>query len=113
MPVIENSKLLQWMNMALGTEMVGITLPGFILLDGQSDTNLVLLTHEKIHMEQYKDLYYIGFVFVYAYDYIRNRLRGLSPQCAYMNTRAEIEAYENECDPGYLARRVRRKWLNR
>ena len=67
--------------------------------------------HELIHHQQNIETLYIGMLAIYAYDYIKGRFSGLDPYDAYMSTRAEIEAYDNENDFHYLSKRKRYKWL--
>jgi hypothetical protein len=108
--IVENSRVLAMCNRVVGVEMEAVTLGPVILFEGKAEDE-VLVRHECIHAEQYKDLGYIGFPFVYVYDYIRNRMRGMSSHDAYTATRAEKEAYNHESDRSYLEQRKRWRWL--
>lgn len=89
-----------------------ITVGPFILVNGnKKKVSKVLINHEKIHCEQYYETGYIGFVFIYAYDYIRNILSGQTSEEAYKNVRAEKEAYLFEKDMKYIQKRQRYSWL--
>lgn len=52
-----------------------------------------LLAHEKYHVKQQKDLYYVGMWALYAWDYIKGRLKGLDHYNAYLAVRYEVDAY--------------------
>ena len=71
-----------------------ITLANLILIKhNKKDCPAWLLAHEKIHISQARELYYIGFWFLYAYDYFRWRIKGLNHYSSYINIRFEIAAY--------------------
>lgn len=61
--------------------------------------------HELIHYQQHIETLCIGLWIIYAYDYIIGLMSGKDPYDAYMSTRAEIEAYDNEHNPSYLSQR--------
>lgn len=69
-----------------------------------------LITHESIHIEQYKETFFLGFFLIYAYDFIRGIFRKESWAEAYMNTRFEKEAYENQYNEEYLITRKKYCW---
>lgn len=106
---VPNSKLLKYINNVLGVEIEALTL-GPVVIHIGNDLPALVKQHESIHCEQWKELL-ILFPLIYAYDYIKGRLSGLSPSQAYKNIRAEKEAYLNECNPTYLRDRERFAWL--
>ena len=55
-----------------------------------------IIHHETIHMRQYKELWVIGLVFVYLYDWIHGVIKYKSFQKAYYRIRVEQEAYSNQ-----------------
>lgn len=79
------------------------------------------VNHESIHIYQYNDLFVIGFLALYAWDYLhglikyRNDYEGYSSagEKAYYRIRAEQEAYDNDQDLEYLKRRKKYEWLTK
>jgi len=67
--------------------------------------------HETIHFQQQLETVVLGFYLVYLWDYVRNRLKGMTGRKAYLNTRAEKEAYAKQSDVDYLVKRRRWRWL--
>ena len=64
--------------------------------------------HEKIHIAQQKELWVIGFYILYAFSYLQNLVRrDLAP---YKNIVFEREAYSNERNIMYLAKRKKHSW---
>ena len=94
----------------------GITLWPFIVLrdteceSGQGRYN-VLLNHERIHLRQQAEMLVVFFYVMYAFYYIRNRLRGQPHWTAYRNIPFERESYEKEKDLDYLKHRRFWQWL--
>jgi hypothetical protein len=88
-----------------------ITLWPFILLRSKEDVhNFKLLTHEKIHIKQQKELFILGFYVLYLYYYIKLRRKGNSKWLAYKLIPFEKEAYTNEGNYNYLNSRKRNSW---
>ena len=107
--VIEHSRIINVLNSILPVEIIALTVGPIIMFNGKSD--YVTLNHESIHCQQYMETFYIGFLIIYLYDYIKNRLSGMNPIEAYENTRAEKESYMYENDTEYLTYRKRFLWL--
>jgi hypothetical protein len=78
----------------LPSNLKGITLFPFIIVEDKRD--MVLVNHEKIHYQQTKELFIIGFYLWYLWEWIR---RG------YKKNMFEIEAYTHEKDLNYLKTR--------
>jgi len=55
---------------------------------------LVLLTHEAVHVEQWRRYGFVGFLRRYIGDYLRGRAIGLPHSAAYRAIRFEREAVE-------------------
>jgi len=92
-------------------EIEALTLGPIILASQEIDETV--LNHELIHVEQYKDLFYIGFPFIYFYDLFYNLvILKMDLKQAYENSRAEKEAYKHEHNLNYLSIRKKRAWLN-
>jgi hypothetical protein len=79
---------------ALPYNLKGITLFPFIFVENKRDQ--VLVNHEKIHFQQAKELWVIGFYLWYLWEWIRH---------GYKKNMFEIEAYTHEKDLNYLKTR--------
>ena len=85
-----------------------ITLGPFIFCrDEASET---LRRHEKIHWEQYKECFILGFLILYLYYWLRGISYGFSGQQAYYLIPFEREAYDNQDCVEYLSNRKRFAW---
>ena len=60
--------------------------------------------------EQQKELYLVGFYFLYVYDYLKGVVKYKDKEEAYRKIRFEQEAYSNEDDLGYIQTRDRNNW---
>ena len=93
-----------------------ITIGPYIFCKGE--LSKTTLQHEKIHAEQWKEMYYIFFLVVYYFDYLhgfikyRNNWRDWSSlgEKAYMRIRFEQEAYCYQKAEGYLETRPSCNW---
>jgi hypothetical protein len=63
-----------------------------------SDANRVkyLLVHELVHVRQWSDYGFFGFLRRYLGEYLRGRRQGLGHKAAYLNNRLEGEARDTE-----------------
>jgi hypothetical protein len=64
-----------------------------------------VLNHEYIHTEQMKELWYIGFYFLYFFEWIYRLI--FHTKTAYEGISFEREAYQHEKDLDYLKTRKR------
>lgn len=64
-----------------------------------------LMNHEKIHLQQQKELLVIGFYVLYVLEYCFRRIQYGSHLIAYLNISFEREAFENEDNLDYLKKR--------
>ena len=106
--IIKNSrlpKLLSWF-MNVG----GITLFPFIFIKGEGNPRLI--NHESIHIAQYSELFVLGFLVLYLYDFLVNLARFKNFKEAYYNIRFEREAYDNDNNFDYLDNREKFAWRN-
>lgn len=123
--LISNSKIPGWLSVFSPIDIWAITLWPFIICSGEMDEETV--NHESIHIEQYNDLFVVGFLIIYGWDYLhglvkyRNDISGMSPRGtpyrsvgdkAYYRMRSEQEAYKHEGDLDYLSKRKRFGWLS-
>ena len=102
MKVIFNDKLLD--NLGFFRRIKGITLFPYIILREKDKKDKVLLNHEKIHINQQKELLIIFFYIWYILEYV---LKGFS----YHRISFEKEAYENQDNLDYLNNRKRYSFL--
>lgn len=106
---IEKSKIPIWLSKLAPIEIEAIALFPFVFSRETCDEEL--RRHETIHFQQYLETFVFGFWVLYLWDYMFNRLNGLSGPEAYRATRAEVEAYENDQDVDYLQTRNRFEWI--
>jgi hypothetical protein len=104
--IIENSRLPRLLSWFI--KIKAITIFPFIFIDGKGNKKLV--NHEKIHIEQYKELFIIGFLILYLYDWLKNLIVYRDLNLAYKNIRFEKEAYTYERYHSYLSKRKKFSW---
>jgi len=124
--ILNNSKIPVFLSKFSPIDIWAITIWPFIICRGTMDENTI--NHESIHIKQYNDMFVIGFLPIYLWDYLhgrikyRNDISGISPHGrpyasvgdkAYYRTRAEQEAYSNDNDLEYLSKRKRYEWLRK
>ena len=69
-----------------------------------------LIAHEAIHIKQYNELFVVGFLVLYLYDWVIGLRKYRSTQAAYKQIRFEQEARAGESDPEYPNTRERFAW---
>ena len=107
---IENSKIPVWLSKVAPININAITLGPIVLSRGILSERVK--RHETIHFMQYKELFFIGFLLIYVYDYLYAALvkkKGFSRE-SYLAIRFEQEAYENDHDLRYLEKRQKNAW---
>ena len=107
---IENSKIPVWLSKVAPININAITLGPIVLSRGILSERVK--RHETIHFMQYKELFFIGFLLIYVYDYLYAALvkkKGFSRD-SYLAIRFEQEAYENDHDLRYLEKRQKNAW---
>ena len=104
--IIKDSKLPQALSFFI--DIYAITLYPFIIIKDKG--NETIINHEKIHIEQQKELFVIGFYVLYVYYWLKGKVKGLSNNAAYMNIPFEREAYRKMYDNEYLEKRKRHAW---
>ena len=105
--IIKNSivpKLFSWF-----FPVTAITLFPFIFIRPSEDEEYII-RHELIHFKQYAELFVIGFLIIYLYDFLKAYIRYRSDAEAYHSIRFEQEAYRNESNPRYLYERKPMAW---
>ena len=91
-------------------DVYAITLWPFVFV--RDAGNEITIRHETIHIRQYNELFVVGFLFLYVYDWLRGVIKYRDTQKAYYQIRFEQEAYGNDKDPEYLSVRERYSWRN-
>lgn len=103
---IHRTKLLR----IIGKKM--ITLPWGIYAAPKALVREDDVVHEFIHIEQWKELWYIGFILCYLIEWLARCVTyNFDCKKAYKNISFEREAYQNEDDPAYLDNRQRFSFL--
>lgn len=85
-----------------------ITLWPFIIC--RTAPSPVTVNHERIHLAQQKELWVLGFYWIYVSAWIKRTRSGTSGEDAYMQDVFEKEAYEHEKDLSYLKTRKPFAW---
>lgn len=107
----ENSRIPALLSKFAPIEIGAITLFCFVYSRGELSEETK--RHETIHFQQYIETLVLGFLLIYAYDYLYAALikrKGFTRD-AYLAIRFEQEAWANDSDVNYLKNRVRFAWL--
>jgi len=86
-----------------------ITLFPFIIVRSDYD-NPITINHEKIHIEQQRELFVIFFYVLYVFYWAKGKVQGMSNDDAYFNIPFEKEAYKNHYNKDYLKTREKHAW---
>jgi hypothetical protein len=89
-------------------EVGAITLYPFII--SRNPMSDITLNHEKIHLEQQREGFILGFYALYIFYWGMGIAKGLSSSEAYFKIPYEQEAYDNHDNPDYLKSRKRKAW---
>ncbi len=85
---------------------VGLSLWPFIFLKSDAlKADIVLINHEKIHLQQQKELLIIPFYILYITEWLIRSVLYLNGYKAYQNISFEREAYYHEKNLDYLKTR--------
>jgi len=106
--IIRNSRIPRLASIFINVH--AITLWPFIIIRDEGDEKTI--NHEKIHIRQQSELWVIGFYIMYLIDWIRGLKIYGDPVAAYVWTRFEQEAYDNQGDLEYLTYREKFAWKN-
>lgn len=85
---------------------------GILFVRGDAKIDETTLNHEAIHTEQWKELWYIGFLLLYVIEWLVRLIKYHDKDIAYRNISFEKEAYANENYSGYIQERKRFNWIN-
>ena len=104
--IIQNSKIPKYLSIFI--DIGAITLFPFIISrDEMSD---ITLNHEKIHIEQQRELLVVFFYILYVWYWLKGKISGMSNDQAYMNIPFEQEAYRKQYQKDYLEKREKYAW---
>ena len=107
MILITNSRIPKLLSIFISIR--AITLYPFIIFEDEPDPEI--LNHEKIHIQQQKEMLVIFFYILYVWYWVGNRLWHKKNNVqAYYNIPFEREAYENDSNMEYLDRRPIFSW---
>jgi len=88
---------------------IAVTIWPFIFVRGPTLDEAVL-RHETIHIRQYTETLAVGFLLLYAWDFVVGLWRYGNFRKAYQRIRFEQEAYAHDGEDGYEDRRRRWAW---
>ena len=106
--VIQNSKIPVYLSIFINISAITL-FPFIISRDEMSD---VTIRHEKIHIEQQRELLVIFFYILYVWYWLAGKVKRMNNDEAYMNIPFEREAYEQMYDVNYLNTRQKHSWKN-
>ena len=87
----------------------GITLWPFIFIFAD-EVSYRLINHERIHLRQQRELWLLGFYWLYVWDFVRNYWSSRSWSRSYRLIRFEKEAYDRQNQKDYLDIREKHAW---
>ena len=79
--------------------------PFIILKSNKLKSNEILMNHEKIHLQQQKEMLWLFFFIWYLIEYLVKLVKYKESMIAYRNLSFEREAYNNEAYTNYLDKR--------
>lgn len=79
---------------------------------GYEISKAIMLNHEFIHVAQQKELWLIGFYFLYLYYFFKYLIRTRNFSLAYFHIPFEQEAYYQQSNTDYLTYRRPHSWKN-
>lgn len=103
------SNLIPWFSKLVGLNANAVTLGPFIFMKKGYNSERTL-RHEMVHVAQWAELWYVGFLFLYVWDWLKGLWRGYDLKNAYRAIRLEQEARASHGDEDYLANRSRFGW---
>lgn len=93
---------------SLFIKVEAITIGPLIFCRGRATPRLI--RHESIHVAQYRELYYLGFLCLYFWFWLKGLCVHKSFKLAYLDIPFEQEARFGEDAPNYLAERHVGAW---
>lgn len=102
------TRLTKWITFGFAS---GITLFPFVLIRPGILLTRRLVVHERIHLQQQKELLIIPFFLLYLLEYIFNLIKYKNHYKAYFLISFEQEAYLNDKNIQYFKHRKPFSWL--
>lgn len=90
--------------------VAAITIGPIIFIRKGHGLNLRLLIHEEIHVQQGRELFFVGFWFLYLFYWLRGMASHGNATRAYYEIPFEREAYSNDSELTYLVTRKPYAW---
>jgi len=94
--------------MSVFINVYAITLYPFII--AKEPLPIIIYNHEKIHLVQQRELWVVGFYFLYVWYWLKARVKGLNGADAYYAIPFEKEAYQHQNNLKYLKTRKPHAW---
>jgi len=94
--------------MSVFINVYAITLYPFII--AKEPLPIIIYNHEKIHLVQQRELWVVGFYFLYVWYWLKARVKGLNGADAYYAIPFEKEAYAHQNNLKYLKTRKPQAW---
>ena len=104
----ENSVIPKILSKIAPITIKAITVGPLVFSDGEMSE--VTKNHERIHWEQYKELYIVGFLFLYLYYWFIGLYKYKDGRVAYFSIPFEKEAYDNHENMEYISSRRKNSW---
>ncbi|WP_417886458.1 hypothetical protein [Zunongwangia sp.] len=90
----------------MGKNFIAVTIwPVIVVKKAEYKDDILLITHEKIHLRQQLELLVVFFYILYAVEFLFRWINYKNAMKAYENISFEVEAYSNEKDEDYLKHR--------
>ena len=106
--IVRNSKIPNIMSLVI--DVYAITLWPFVFI--RDEGNERTINHETIHIKQYNELFVIGLLLIYLWDWVHGLIKYKNGEKAYYRIRFEQEAYENDKNLNYPLERNKFAWLS-
>ena len=118
--IVNDSKVPEYFeNKFMNNTVYGIMLFPFIFVSPRKKINEnstytydQIIMHETIHFYQCIETFFIGFYFIYAFEFLCNLLKHWDLWNAYLSVRFEVEAYSNMTTEKYLQKRDWYDWTS-
>jgi hypothetical protein len=109
--IVENNWIPKAASKISKMDIVAVTIFAWVFVRSDSMEDERLINHESIHVEQYKETLFVGFLVIYVLEFLIRFLFCWNWEKAYMNLAFEKEAYNNDMNLEYLANRKRYNWI--
>ena len=90
---------------------IGITIYPFVFYKEDKNLTKTFISHERIHLEQQKEMLVIFFYLFYGIEFLVRLIRTFDRDKAYYNLSFEREAYDNQASEDYLKVRKKFSWI--